>query len=172
MPIIEIFTSILHGLVICIPFTIFVAVSFMINPRLWLHSLPADIQRRAQPKTPREILITRFVLLPIFILILPGLSLWSTVMIVKPLVSVAPSIPLVALITHLYIMWIVVHLWDLVVIDGISMALINPARPPIAGTENAAGWRDIKFHVRSFGKAVVNSAFFVVPAGIIVHFLV
>jgi hypothetical protein len=47
-------TTLLHGLLICIPFSIFVVITFVGWPRLWLHSLPSDIIKRAAPKTDRE----------------------------------------------------------------------------------------------------------------------
>jgi hypothetical protein len=165
---VDISITLLHGLLICIPFTIFVAISFVTKPRLWLHSLPADIQQRAPQKTARENIVTRLVLLPIFIIILPGLSTLSAI----SAGMTSPTPTLSGLIGHLYLVWIIVHFWDLIVIDGIAMLLINPAKPPIAGTEYAPGWTDIAFHIRSFGKAVLTSAIFVLPAGVIIHFFV
>jgi hypothetical protein len=44
----------IDGLVACVPFSIVVWASFLSRPRIWLHSLPADIQRMAAPKTPVE----------------------------------------------------------------------------------------------------------------------
>lgn len=66
-------TTLTHGLLICIPFSLFVYVTFSRWPRLWLHSLPADIQRLAGPKTAAEKRQPRLLLIP-FLLILPGLS--------------------------------------------------------------------------------------------------
>lgn len=42
------------GLVACVPFSGIVWASFLLRPRIWLHSLPADIQKMAAPKTPAE----------------------------------------------------------------------------------------------------------------------
>jgi hypothetical protein len=159
-------TSITHGLLICIPFTVFVAISFLANPRLWLHSLPADIQRRAAPKSARERRFTRYLLLPVYVAILPGLSTVSSV-----LAAQSTPVSFVTLLGHMYVIWIVVHLWDLIIIDGISMLLIDPMHPPVDGTEGLAGWTNCWFHVKSFSIAVVMSALFVVPASAILYYL-
>lgn len=71
-------TTLFYGMLICIPFTIFVLVSFWGWPRLWLHSLPGDIARMAAPKTAAEERATKVLLVP-YLLILPGLSVASAV---------------------------------------------------------------------------------------------
>ena len=153
--------SILHGIIICIPFSIFVLVSFFSYPRLWLHSLPKDIACMVPPKTHKENTLTRYVLLPIYILILPGLSIASVIYL-----SIVNQIDLsfIEIFGHIYILWITVHLWDLLIIDGGFLLFVNPQNPPIPGSEGAKGWKDFGFHFRDFLKATLISALFVVPA--------
>ncbi|WP_276374196.1 hypothetical protein [Chryseolinea sp. H1M3-3] len=161
-------TTLLHGLLICIPFSIFVMITFVGWPRLWLHSLPPDIIKRAAPKTDQEKRITNYVLLPIYLVILPGLSVLSVIYMAKTSLH---ELSWVATLVHLYAIWIIVHAWDLIVIDGIAMLLIDPAHPPISGTEGASGWKDVRFHFRSFLKAIIMSAIFVVPAATILFLI-
>jgi hypothetical protein len=160
--------TLVHGLLVCIPFSIFIAVTFGRWPRLWLHSLPADILQMAPPKTKHERAITKFVLLPIYLLILPGLSVGSVIYLFY---ERAEQFSFVAILAHLYAIWVIVHLWDLLIIDGIAMLLINQDNPPIQGTEGAKGWRDYTFHIKSFCKAVVMSAIFVVPVSAILYLI-
>ena len=155
--------SLLHGLLICIPFTVFAIISFTRMPRLWLHSLPKDIAGRAEPKTRREALITRWVLLPIYLLILPGLSVLSCIYLIFDQTITSFT----GILIHIYFIWAVVHVWDFAVIDLGAMLLIDPTHPPIAATENAKGWRDTRFHIRSMFLAIPMSALFVVPASFI-----
>ena len=157
-----------HGLLVCIPFSIFVAISFGNWPRLWLHSLPADIIQMAEPKTAREKAITKFILLPIYLIILPGLSIGSVIWLFN---RGGEQLPFLAILIHLYGIWIIVHLWDLIVIDGIAMLIIDRDRPPIEGTGGAKGWRNYAFHIGAFGKAVVMSAIFVVPVSAILYLI-
>jgi hypothetical protein len=153
--------SLLAGLLICIPFTLFVVVTFSTIPRVWLHSLPSDIARMAGPKTPREERLTRWVMMPLFLAILPGLSILSAFWLAR---RGGIDLWFTGAFVHLYIVWVVVHAWDFAVIDCVYAALVDPARPPIAGTEGAAGWKDLSFHFRFLVKAVLMSASFVVPA--------
>jgi hypothetical protein len=158
-------TSILHGLLICIPFTIFVLISFWRWPRLWLHSLPPDIAAMAGPKTPAEERATIWLLIP-YLFILPGGSILSAF-----LVSRGIDLSFLGALIHLYIVWLVVHIYDFAVVDFAHALYINPARTPIKGTEGAKGWKDMRFHFNSLIKAAVNSAIFVVPAALIVSLL-
>jgi hypothetical protein len=162
-------TTLLHGFLVCLPFTIFALVSFRWNPRLWLHSLPPDIERMSPPKTGSEIKLTRFVLLPLFLLILPGLSVVSTIYIAT---DRHIDLSFQGALLHLYTIWILVHLWDFLIIDCGVALFMNPAYPPIAGTEGAKGWTDYGFHFRSLLKAIILSALFVVPVAALIAWMV
>ena len=160
---IPISTTILHGLLICIPFTIFALVSFWCWPRLWLHSLPPDIVAMAGQKTAAELRQTNYLLIPV-IIILPGLSAASTL---YAAMTTKTDLSLIGTVVHLYSIWIIVHLWDFVVIDCGHALFINAQRPPIAGTEGAKGYRDYGFHFRAFLRATFKSILFVIPTALI-----
>lgn len=157
--------SALAGLVICILFTIFVVITFTLIPRVWLHSLPADIARMAGPKTPREEQITRWVMMPLVLAILPGLSILSAFWLAR---RHGVDLTFTGAFVHLYIVWAVVHVWDFAVIDCVYAVAVDPARPPIPGTEGAAGWKDVGFHFRALVKALAMTAVFAAPAAAVV----
>ena len=161
-------TSILHGIIICIPFSVFVIVSFSLNPRLWLHSLPNDIAEMVPPKTEYEKKLTRYILLPVYLVILPGLSIASVIYLSR---FEQVNFSFIRLLLHIYTIWITVHLWDLLVIDGLYMLFIDPNHPPIPGTESSKGWKDYSFHTKAFIKASLFSAFFVIPAAVILFII-
>jgi hypothetical protein len=77
----------------------------------------------------------------------------------------------VGAVVHVYLIWIIVHVYDFAVIDFGHALFIDPAQPPIKGTEGAQGWKDMSFHFRSLQKALVNSAIFVFPASLIVSLI-
>jgi hypothetical protein len=156
---IPIWTSVGHGLLLSVPFTVFAVGTFWVAPRLWLHSLPPDIAAMAGPKTPVEVRRTRY-LLWAYLAIFPALSLLSTAVAARH----ASDLTFTAACVHLYIIWVVVHVWDFVVIDCGHALLIDPLRPPIPGTTGARGYRDVAFHCRSMIKAVLMTGLFVVPA--------
>lgn len=157
--------SLVAGLVICVPFTLFVLITFWRMPRVWLHSLPADIARAAGPKTPQEQWTTRWVMMPTFLAILPGMSLVSAFWLAS---GHRLDLSFAGAVLHLYVVWTVVHVWDFLVIDCVYATAIDPARPPIGGTEGAAGWKDYGFHFRSLLVAIPMSGLFIVPAAAII----
>lgn len=155
--------TILHGLLICLPFTLFVIITFSKWPRLWLHSLPPDIAAMAGPKTPEEVKQTRLLVIPV-LLILPGLSFASALYAATRL---GIDLSFLGAVRHIYGIWVIVHLWDLVVIDWGYALIMDPQRPPIAGTAGARGYRDYAFHFRAFVRAVIMSALGVLPLSLI-----
>jgi hypothetical protein len=121
----------------------------------------------AGPKTEEENRQTMFLLIPV-LLILPGLSIASALFVAW---TTPVDLTFLGALLHIYGIWIIVHLWDLVVIDGGYALLVDPLHPPIPGTEGAKGYRDYGFHTRSFLRAVVMSAVFVVPAAAVISLL-
>jgi hypothetical protein len=164
---ISISTSLVHGLLLSVPLTVFAVATFWTAPRLWLHSLPPDIAAMAGPKTPDEERRTRH-LMWFYLAVFPALALASTAVAARR----ASDLTFPAACTHLYVIWVVVHVWDFVVIDCGHALFIDPQRPPIPGTAGARGYRDVGFHFRSMLKAVVMSAWFVLPAAALLSALI
>jgi hypothetical protein len=157
-------TTLLHGLFICLPFSVFAVLTFWCWPRLWLHSLPPDIAEMAGSKTDAEIRNTRWLVLPVLI-ILPGLSVASALYAGQ---ATHTDLTVLGAFIHIYGIWLVVHLWDLVIIDFGHVLLIDPQRPPVPNTEGASGYKDYRFHFDAFLKACRLSLLFVVPAAVVV----
>jgi hypothetical protein len=122
--------SLISGLLVCIPFTAFVLISFWTGPRVWLHSLPADIRALAGPKTPREERLRRVVMLPISLAILPGLSTVTLFLLAD---RHATDVGFAGALLHLFVVSTVVHVWDFVVIDCPHALFINPDGRPSVG---------------------------------------
>ena len=152
------------GLLACVPFTVVVLTSFRLKPRLWLHSLPQDIQSMAAPKTNAERKLTGWmgsVVLFCFFGI-PILLTW------KRHLQVPGGFSGVEAVAYLYGVWMIVNAWDLVGIDWPYAYWVDPDQPPIPGTEGAEGYKKYGFHARAFFKASVFSLAIIVPAGIAV----
>jgi hypothetical protein len=155
------------GLVACIPFTLVVWASFLAKPRLWLHSLPPDIRAMAPPKSAAErrttVWMGALVLLCFFGV--PSFLTW------RLHASVPGGLPFRDALTHLWGVWMIVIVWDLVVMDWPYAYLMNPGRPPIPGTRGARGYKDYGFHFRAFLKASVLGLAVVVPAAFVISLL-
>lgn len=152
------------GLIACIPFMIVCWISFLTMPRLWLHSLPSDIQAMAAPKTPREKQLTAF--MGIFVMLaffgVPIALTW------RLRIERGDDLSFIEALLHLYGVWMVVNLWDLFLIDWLYTTLVNPDKPPIPGTEGAAGYKDYRFHLNAGLKASALSLILLVPAALVI----
>jgi hypothetical protein len=158
---------ILDGAIACVPFTIVAWTTFRLKPRWWLHSLPDDIQAAAGPKSAAErratvwmgaIVLLCFFGVPIFLT-------WRLDAATPGGLSFGDAF------LHLYGAWMIVNLWDLVGIDWPYAYLMDPDRPPIAGTAGLAGYKDYGFHARKFVKASMLSLLVIVPAAALIVFL-
>ena len=154
----------LDGLFACVPFSAVVWASFLLRPRIWLHSLPADIQKMAAPKTAAERRLTGWlgalVLLTFFGV--PVLLTW------RLHAGTPGGLPFGHVMTHLWGVWMIVNAWDLVGIDWPYAYWVDPNRPPIPGTAGAQGYKDYQFHARAFLKASVFGLAVIVPAAVII----
>jgi len=155
------------GLLACLPFSIVVWASFLWKPRLWLHSLPPDIQAMAPAKTAAERRMTgamgTLVLLSFFGV--PVALTWR-------LHSAVPGgLSFTEALAHLYGVWMVVNIRDLLLMDWPYAYFVDPSRPPIPGTAGARGYKDYGFHARAFVKAAVFSLAVIVPAALVISLL-
>ena len=155
------------ALLAIVPFSVVVWASFLSMPRLWLHSLPADIQAMAPPKTAAERRLTG-VMGALVLLCFFGVPI---VLTYRLHVDVAGGLSSLQAFAHLYGVWMLVNLWDLVAIDWPYAFFMNPNRPPIPGTAGARGYKDYGFHARAFAKASLFSLAIVMPAAAVISFL-
>lgn len=155
------------GLIACVPFSIVVWTSFLSMPRLWLHSLPADIQSMAPPKSAAERRLTA-VMGILVLLCFFGVPIGLTWRVHA---EVPGGLSFLDAFVHLYGVWMFVNLWDLVAIDWPYAFFVDANQPPIPGTAGAAGYKDYRFHTRAFLKASVFGLVIVVPAAFIISSL-
>ena len=157
----------IDGLIACVPFSVVVWASFLWRPRIWLHSLPADIQQMAAPKTAMETRLTArlgpVVLFTFFGV--PALLTW------RLHAGTPGGLPFWQVATHLYGVWMIVNAWDLVGIDWPYAYVVDTSHPPIPGTEGARGYKDYAFHARAFLKASVFGLAIIVPTAVLITWL-
>lgn len=101
------------------------------------------------------------------LMILPGLSVLSVIYASQSV----DDLSLFGIFVHLYMVWAVIHIWDFVVIDCGYCFMIDLSHPPIEGTEGAAGWKNYQFHLQALRKAMGMTLVFVVPAALILWFI-
>lgn len=135
------------GILLTIIFSVFVVGTLFWKPRMWLHDFPADIQALIPPKTDHEKRLTIYMAIPFFIILFAGLALTAY--------RYGSANGFLAMAVHVYLVWQIVNLIDLLIIDWCGMMLIDPTNPPFPGTEGAKGYRDFRFHFIGFIKGSV-----------------
>lgn len=70
--------------------------------------------------------------------IMVGIMVWSAS-------EFGPERGVLLMILHAYLLFQIFNVFD-VLMDWVLLARIDPAHPPIAGTEHAPGWRNYGFH--------------------------
>ena len=148
------------GTVLTLIFSAIVVGSILWKPRIWLHDFPADIQAMLPPKTDAEKRLTRLIAVPFFVILFGGLGLTAA--------RYGTANGFAAMMLHVYLVWQIVNLIDLVVIDWGGMMLVDPQHPPFPGTEGAKGYRDFGFHLLGFVKgSVMGLVMAPVTAGVV-----
>ena len=103
------------------------------------------------PKTAEEKRLTKVIAVPFFSLLFGSLAFAAF--------RYGNSQGFWAMWLHVYLVWQVVNLFDLVVIDWCGTLLIDPMNPPFPETKGAKGYRDFMFHFVAFLKGSVMGIF-------------
>lgn len=135
------------GTLLTLIFTVFVVGTLRWKPRLWLQDFPADIQAMIPPKTQHEKRQTVMLAIPFFVILFGGLG-WTAV---RYGTEYGPLWTMI----HIYLIWQIINLFDLIVIDWFGMLLINPQNPPLPNTAGAKGYRDFTFHFVGYIKGSI-----------------
>ena len=116
-----------------------------INPEILLNDYPPDIRQKHGPMSERS----RRQRVPVAIGI-GAVALW---IVVASFSSVRANgggkIPFLTAFVHLFVMFSVFNVVDLLLLDWPLVAL-RPRFVVLPGTEGAAGYKDYKFHFRGF----------------------
>lgn len=152
--------TITDGIILAIITSIIILISMRLNPRIWLHDYPEDVQAKAPPKTPQEKRLSMLIGIP-FMLVMLLVTFISTL----SLKSQSPEpLSFWALFAHAFgVVWIF-NLVDWLILDWLIFCTITPGFVVIPGTEGMAGYKDYFMHFRGFLIGTVYSAI----AGLIV----
>jgi hypothetical protein len=148
------------GIILSILASLFIMLTLLINPRVWLHDYPKDVQAKAPPKTPEEKKLSLWMGIP-FMLLLFGGPLVSTI---NMKFFVGESISFFGLFLHAFgVVWIF-NIVDWLILDWVIFCTLTPKFLVIPGTEGMAGYKDYFMHFRGFLIGTIFSAI----AGLIV----
>ncbi len=122
-----------------------VSITFYINPEIWVHDYPPDIQEKFGPKSAKAQRQTRLAAIPFFLLLI-GLIIRSNLVLKKENGGVLPF-KMAFLNTYGQILYF--WLFDLVIMDWLIFVTLKPKGIVLPGTEGAAGYDDYAFHLKT-----------------------
>ncbi|CAN5646640.1 hypothetical protein BH10CHL1_BH10CHL1_40690 [soil metagenome] len=110
-----------YGIILSVIMSVFVFGSIYINPEIWLHDAPPEIQAKHGPISEKAKRQRIWVVIPIFAVLsaLTALSIYQ-------LAAVVGRLTFISVFTHLFIMFMCFNLIDLVVIDWLIIETIRP----------------------------------------------
>ncbi|HEX8028815.1 MAG TPA: hypothetical protein VF491_10160 [Vicinamibacterales bacterium] len=154
----EISRALVDGLVLSAVLWVLLVGVLWLNAEIMLNDYPPDIRAKHGPISARSKRQKAWVSL-LFLVAVMAIVVWS----VRNLrVSGSGEIPFWTAFVHLFIMFMVFNLVDLVLIDWPLVAL-KPEFAVLTGTEGLAGYDDYWFHVRGF---FIGTAGILVVSGI------
>ena len=121
-----------------------ISITFFINPEIWVHDYPPDIQERFGPKSEKAKRQTKLAAIPFFLLLI-GFVVRSNLILKKENGGV---LPFKMAFLNTYGLFVYFWLFDLVIMDWLIFVTLKPAMIILPGTEGAAGYDDYAFHLK------------------------
>ena len=141
--------------------TIMILFIMKINPRIFLHDYPKEIQAVAAPKTTEEKRLS-------LVLGIPFLLALLLVPFVSTLALNTESAPFYVLFVNAFGVSMVFNIVDWLILDWLVFCTLTPRFLVIPGMEGMAAYKDYGFHFRGFLAGCVFSIFAgLVIAGIV-----
>jgi len=137
--------TLLHGLALSIIASVYIIITFMIKPRIWLQDYPQDIQDMIPPKDDQEKRLSLILGFP-FLLLLFCVPLVSTIL----LKNHNPDFSYFSLAFNAFGVAFAFNLVDWLVLDWLMFCTITPGFVVLPGSEGAAAYKDYWFHFRGF----------------------
>ena len=137
--------TLLHGLALSLIASVYIIITFLINPRIWLHDYPHDIQELIPPKDEKENRLSLILGIP-FLLLLFGVPLVSTIL----LKNHNPDYSYLSLAFNAFGVAFAFNLVDWLILDWLMFCTITPGFVVLPGSEGASAYQDYWFHFRGF----------------------
>lgn len=122
-----------------------ISLTFYINPEIWVHDYPPDIQEKFGPKSDKARRQTKLAAIPFFLLLI-GLVIRSNLVLKKENGGV---LPFRMAFLNTYGQFLYFWLFDLVIMDWLVFVTLQPSGIVLPGTEGAAGYDDYGFHLKA-----------------------
>src|SRR4051794_20135300 len=137
--------ALLYGGLLSAVLTVLLLGVLWMNPEILLNDYPADIQHKHGPMSERS----KRQRIPVAILIGAVALAIVTVSFSAVRANSGGRIPFLTAFVHLFVMFSVFNMVDLLVLDW-PLVAIRPSFMVLPGTEGSAGYEDYWFHFRGF----------------------
>jgi hypothetical protein len=151
--------TLLHGLALSIIASLYIIITFIINPRIWLGDYPQAIQDMIPPKNEQEKKLSLILGIP-FLVLLFGIPLFSTILLKRH----NPDFTYLALAFNAFGVAFAFNIFDWLILDWLIFCSITPGFMILPGSEGAAAYKDYWFHFRGF----LIGTFLSIVAGLII----
>ncbi|NWG17978.1 MAG: hypothetical protein HXY41_15240 [Chloroflexi bacterium] len=161
-------TSVLvDGLILSLGLSIVILGSLYANPRLWLHDYPTAMQQRVPPLTGAE-KRARLALTALFL----GMGFAALVYSgTRLLAANGGTVSFLTAFVHFFLVMNIFNLFDAVVLDLVTIALLKPRFVVLPGTEDLVYlFEDWGMHLRNYLKGIIICAAISIPAALVVAF--
>jgi len=146
------FTKILiDGTALSLITSLWLIISLLVNPRIFLHDYPAKIQEKVSPKTNAEKRLTYIFGVPFMLMLLLG-SFLSTLSLKN-----SGNIQFLALWLNAAGVLLVFNIVDWLILDWLIFCTITPRFVVIPGSEGMPDYKDYGFHFRGFLHGIAYS---------------
>jgi hypothetical protein len=142
--------TILDGLILSGIASVFIVISMLINPRIWLQDYPEDIQNMVAPKSDSEKRLSLIIGIPFLILIFVG-PFFSTLF----LKFRNPDASFLDLSLNAFGVVFIFNVVDWLLLDWLMFCTLTPRFVVIPGSEGMEGYKNYYFHFRGFLKGTV-----------------
>lgn len=133
------------GSLLSVSLAALISIMFFINPEIWAHDYPPDIQEKFGPKSEKAKRQTKLAAIPFF-LFLFGFVVRSNLVLKK---ENGGELPFKMAFLNTYGLFLYFWLFDLVIMDWLIFVTLKPSLIILPGTEGAAGYDDYAFHLKA-----------------------
>jgi hypothetical protein len=145
-----------HGIVYGALLSAIMSLSFLgiayLNPEIWLADYPPDIREKFGPMSEKARKHRRLAGIPVFLLLF-GFLILSAVQLAR----IGGGSIFLAVLLGTFAVLMVFNVVDLLILDWLIFATIQPRFVVLPGTEGMEGYRDYGFHFRAFLKGIAGS---------------
>ncbi|MFN8444093.1 MAG: isoprenylcysteine carboxylmethyltransferase family protein [Caldilineaceae bacterium] len=144
--------SLLSGLVLSVVLSTIILASLYINPEMWLHDAPAEVQAKHGPMSERAKRQRIWLASSIFVALI-GLVAFSIVQFVA---LAGAQLTFLKLFAHLFIMFMLFNVVDLLLIDWLIVEWIRPGFLAGSRLGTLMGERNYWYHFQGFLKGTAG----------------